>query len=422
MEKSYIQSSFFWGYFITQFPGGYLCRRFGAKHTMLISTLGSSLLGLLPPFCVSWGGWGVYCAIRIIQGLSQGLMFPCVHAHLAAWCPVNERNRLGALANTGIECGTLLAMFISGIIASSNIGWPGLFYVSGCMGLVWCVAWLIFSADQPNESKFISKDELNYINLLKNVSKVVEAGGVERKVPVPWRAILTSIPVWALVIVRSCHSWGFNTLQAQIPSYMKGVLKMDMSQNALYSALPYLTMWCMSYVYLIVSDMLLNHNLLSLTALRKTFNTLALWVPAVGLVGVGFLDENQKALAIALMTANVGINAGSTIGSALNTIDLTPNYAGIIMGIVNSAANVVPILTPLLVGIIVSNDSDRAQWQIVFIISAAVFALGNLFYLIFGKMDLQPWDDENFLNAKSTENGHGIRKTEEFSKIEMTKI
>ncbi|XP_011178049.2 putative inorganic phosphate cotransporter [Zeugodacus cucurbitae] len=403
MEKSYILSSFFWGNFITQFPGGYLCRRLGAKRTMLIATLGSSLLSLLPPLCVRWGGWGIYCGIRIVQGLFQGFLFPCIHAHLAAWCPVNERNRLGALANTGIECGTLLSIFISGIIAASAIGWPGLFYVSGGMGLMWCVVWLLLGANNPAESKFITKAELDYIVSSQNSTKKVESDERAQKIPVPWHAILTSLPFWALVIARSAHSWGFSTLQAELPSYMKGVLNMDMKKNAFYSALPYLAMWCMSYVYLIVSDVLLNRNILSLTAIRKTFNTLAFWTPATALLCVGLLGEEQKNFAIVLMTLSVGMNAGATIGSALNTIDLSPNHAGILMGIVNTSANVLPILTPLLVGVVVKEEHNRAQWQLVFIIAAVVFASGNLFYLIFGKMHLQPWDDKDYLLKKNEE-------------------
>uniref|UniRef100_A0A0K8V7F5 Putative inorganic phosphate cotransporter n=1 Tax=Bactrocera latifrons TaxID=174628 RepID=A0A0K8V7F5_BACLA len=404
LQKSYILSSFFWGYFITQFPGGYLCRRFGAKRTMLLSTLGSSVMGLLPPLCVSWGGWGIYCGIRVVQGFFQGFMFPCVHAHLAAWCPVSERNRLGALANTGIECGTLLSMFISGLIAASSIGWPGLFYVSGALGLVWCVAWLLLAANKPAECQFITKAELDYIEASQNITKTVKSDEVVQKIPVPWHAILTSLPFWALVVARSAHSWGFSTLQAELPSYMKGVLNMDMKSNAFYSALPYLAMWCMSYVYLIVSDVLLNRKIASLTAIRKTFNTCAFWIPATGLICIGLLGEEQKNFAIALMTISVGSNAGATIGSALNTIDLSPNHAGILMGIVNSAANVIPILTPLLVGVLVKDEHNRVQWQLVFIISAVVFASGNLFYLIFGKMDLQPWDDRDYLSKKCYQN------------------
>ena len=357
MQKSYILSSFFWGYFVTQFPGGYLCRRFGAKLTMFVSTLGSATFALFIPFTVEWGGWQVYCAIRVVQGLFQGLLFPCIHAYLAAWCPVKERNRLGALANTGIECGTVLSMFVSGLIAASSIGWPGISYVSFAVGIVWCILWLILAANSPTESKFISERERDYIENSKNALKAQHnITSTPKNIPVPWKAILTSLPFWALLVARTAHSWGFSTLQAEIPSYMNGVLGMDMKSNALFSALPYFTMWCMSYVYLISSDVLLQTKILSLTALRKTFNSLALWVPAIGLILVGFVGQEQKTLAIVLMTASVGINAGNTIGSALNTIDLSPNHAGILMGIVNTSANVIPILTPLLVGLIVQNE------------------------------------------------------------------
>ncbi|XP_037954289.1 putative inorganic phosphate cotransporter isoform X2 [Teleopsis dalmanni] len=416
-QKSYILSSFFWGYFITQFPGGYLCRRFGAKTTMFYSTLGSAVLAFVPPLCVSWGGWQVYCVIRAVQGLFQGPIFPCLHAHLAAWCPVNERNRLGALANTGIECGTVSAMFLSGIIAASDLGWPGIFYISGGIGVVFCVAWILFAANSPTESKLISQEELVYIETSKNAIKAANDSESEVKIPVPWKAIMSSLPFWALVVARSAQSWGFSTLQAEIPSYMNGVLHMNMKSNALFSALPYLAMWCMSYIYLITSDILLNKKVLSLTAIRKTFNSLAFLVPAAALIGIGFLDEDQKTLAIVLMTANVGINAGSTIGSALNTIDLSPNHAGVLMGVVNTAANVVPILTPLLVGFIVQNEHDRTQWQIVFIISAVVFTVGDLFYVIFGRMKLQPWDDPDFLKAKETHNEENTKNSTENTKL-----
>ncbi|KAM7344430.1 uncharacterized protein ACRADG_011171 [Cochliomyia hominivorax] len=410
MEKSYILSSFFWGYFVTQFPGGFLCKRFGAKLIMLISTLGSAAVAVLIPLTVDWGGWQIYCGVRVVQGLFQGLLFPCVHAHLATWCPVNERNRLGALANTGIECGTLLAMFFSGILAASSLGWPGISYMSCGVGVFWCILWVIFAANSPNESKLISAAEKLYIEHSKKALKEHEVDSPPKNIPVPWKAILTSWPFWALLVVRSANSWGYSTLQAEIPTYMNAILGMDMKSNALFSALPYFTMWIMAYVYIVVADILLNSKILSLSGIRKMFNSLASWIPAIGLILVGFVEKEQKTLAVILMTINVGVNSGATIGSALNTIDLSPNHAGILMGLVNTSANIVPILTPLLVGVIVDDETDRTEWQIVFAISAAIFFFANLFYVIFGSTKLQPWDDENFLLTKEIQNEDGQKK------------
>jgi len=119
----------------------------------------------------------------------------------------------------------------------------------------------------------------------------------------------------------------------------------------------------MSYIYLVVADVLLGKNSVSLTILRKTYNSIAFWIPAATLVGIGFLDKEQKNFAIALMTISVGVNSAQTIGSVLNTIDLSKNHASILMGIVNTAANFVPIVTPLVVGWIVKeNVSACKSW------------------------------------------------------------
>ncbi|XP_034652572.1 putative inorganic phosphate cotransporter [Drosophila subobscura] len=392
-QKALILSSFFWGYIVTQFVGGYLCKRFGVKTVMLWGSFASGVTSALSPLFIGFGGWQAYCGIRVLMGFAQGLLFPCIHQHLARWSPPAERNRLGALSHTGIECGNVCAMFLSGMIAKSAIGWPGISYVSAGVAFAWCALWFVLASDNAPESRFIGAAELHYIE-----SSLKHSENYHRKViPIPWSAILNSLPVLALLITRCCESYGLSTLQAEIPSYMNGVLDMDIKSNAFFSALPFLAMWCMSYVYLITADVLLSGNRLSLTALRKTFNSLAFWIPCATLIGIGFLDKDQKTLAIVLMTISVGFNSGATIGSSLNTIDLSPNHASIVMGIVNTAANVVPIVTPLVVGVIVKDTADRSQWQIVFAIAAFLFFVGNCIFLAFGSAVAQPWDAEDFL-------------------------
>ncbi|KAH8306001.1 hypothetical protein KR018_009812, partial [Drosophila ironensis] len=407
-QKSYILSSFFWGYILTQFLGGYLCKRFGVKSVMFWGAFGSAICSALTPLFISFGEWQAYCGIRVIMGLAQGVVFPCIHQHLARWSPPSERNRLGALAHTGIECGNMSAMFFSGMIAKSSLGWPGISYVSAGLAFLWCALWYIFSANNPTESRFISKPELEYVeSSLKHNEKYHKT-----IIPIPWKAIWTSAPFLALLVVRCCENWGLSTLQSQIPSYMHGVLDMDMKSNAFFSALPFLAMWIMSYIYLAVAEVLLGKNSVSLTFLRKTFNSIALFVPCGTLIGIGFLDKEQKNLAIALMTIGVGFNSGQTIGSVLNTIDLSPNHASILMGIVNTAANFVPIVTPLVVGLIVEDDTDRTEWQIVFIIASVLFLVGNVIYVIFGTAVSQPWDAEDFLKLKDAEQATEVKSKE----------
>lgn len=328
-----------------------LSKRFGAKIVMNVSTLLSAVFSAITPWCVGWGGWQAFCVIRICQGLFQGGLFPCMHEHLAKWSPINERNRLGALSQTGIECGTVLALGLGGIIAEGPLGWPGISYVSASLCFLWCLLWTLFASNNATESRFISDKEKHYIE-----SSLEHADDFHKtKIPVPWKSIWLSVPFIALLIARCAEGYGLNILQTQIPSYMNGILGLHIKSNALFSALPFLVMWGMSYVYVILADVLLHKNWLSLTGIRKLINSIAYWVPAVGLIGIGFLDVDNKTLAIVMMTVLVGVNSGATIGSCLNTIDLSPNHAGVLMGIVNTIANFMPLIAPLIVGVIVTD-------------------------------------------------------------------
>lgn len=395
-EKSYIQSSFYWGLILTQVPGSFLCHKFGAKITMFVSTFGSAVLSLITPICIPLGGCQIYAAITALQGMFQGFFTPCIHEHIAKWSPIEERNRLGAFAHTGIEMGTIIAMGMPGFIAQSAMGWPGISYVSGGLSLAWCVIWAVLADNDPSVSRFISANEKNFI-----LSSQQKSDHEQKKIPIPWKALLTSAPFFALVVAQSAQAWGFKTIQGEIPSYLHGVLRMDLKSNSLFSALPYLVMFVMTYVYLVAADIMMKKFGMTLTTLRRTINSISMWIPAGLLVGVGFLGESQKTLALTLMTVTVGINGGDTIGAALNAIDLSPNHAATLIGIINTAMSAVYLVTPLVVGVIVGDGTDRSEWQIVFLITSLVLFFGNLLYIFLGTTDTQPWNQEDFLMNKT---------------------
>ncbi|XP_030370203.1 putative inorganic phosphate cotransporter [Scaptodrosophila lebanonensis] len=386
-QKSYILSSFYWGSTLTQFPGGYLCKRFGAKTVLLWGSLGSALLSAATPHGVYAAGWRAYCLIRVLQGLCQGVTLPCVHQHLANWAPLKERTRLGAFAYTGFDCGNVLAMYAAGLLASSQLGWPGISYVSAILGFVWCLLWLLLGINRASNARCISEVERSFI-----VGDVQRSERQQRRLPIPWRCIFRSAPFYALLCARCADTWGLATMQAELPAYLRGVLQLDMRSNALYSALPFLLMWAMCYVYLIVADLALQCRWLSLTALRKSFNSIALWTPACILIALGFVESDQRPLALVLVTLSVGVSSAATIGSELNTIDLSPNHAGILAGILSTFTNVVALITPLVVGVLVERQTERGEWQLVFSIAALVLFAGNVVYLIWGTAETQKWD------------------------------
>ena len=44
----------------------------------------------------------------------------------------------------------------------------------------------------------------------------------------PWRSILFSPAVWAIVAAHFCQNWGYYTLLTTLPTYMKNVLGIEL--------------------------------------------------------------------------------------------------------------------------------------------------------------------------------------------------
>lgn len=287
--------------------------------------------------------------LRIVQGLSQGFIFPSTHTLLSKWAPVSERGRLGTYCYAGAQFGTVIMLASSGFLASSSIGWPGIFYVSGAAGIAWTVAWFFFGGNSPVEHGSITAEERDFIeSSLGNQDH-------SKKIITPWKAIFTSAPMIALTIAHCSHNWGFWTLLTEMPTFMKNVLDLDIKSNALLSSLPYLVMWVLSMVFSPISDFLINRQYLSRVTSRKLFNTIGLWIPMGALLGLAFVPKGEIDLAVALLTMAVGINSATYLGFQVNHIDLAPNHAGTMMGITNCAANIMSIIAPLLVGLVLQD-------------------------------------------------------------------
>ena len=138
-----------------------------------------------------------------------------MHSIWARWAPPLERARLVTISFSGSYIGTVISMPASAYLAT-ELGWPSVFYVFGAIALVWYVFWCFFVSESPIDDPRISQDELEYI---KHSLGNVEA---KRDIKHPWKQILTSIPVWAIIVSHFVDNWGFYTLLTQLPTFMKG--------------------------------------------------------------------------------------------------------------------------------------------------------------------------------------------------------
>nr|CAD7598036.1 unnamed protein product [Timema genevievae] len=387
IEQGYLLSSFFYGYVLTQIPFGILAKRYGSKYFLGIGMLINSVFGLLVPISAHWG-YGWLLTIRFIQGLGEGPIVPCTHALLAKWIPPNERSRMGAFVYAGAQFGTVISMPLSGLLSEYGFsgGWPSIFYVFGTVGAIWSLLFLVTVYESPDEHPHIADDERKYIT-----SSVWGSAGVSSP-PVPWRAILRSMPFWAILVAHMGQNYGYETLMTELPTFMKQVLRFDIKQNGTLSALPYLAMWIFSMLASHVADWMISSHRFSHTQTRKIVNAIGQYGPAIALIAASYTGCNAD-LTVALLTIGVGLNGGIYSGFKVNHLDISPRFAGILMSFTNCLANLAGLLAPMTAGYVINERPTQAAWRVVFMISSGVYIVCSTIYLIFGSGVRQPWDD-----------------------------
>lgn len=387
-ERGIILSSFYWGYICTQILGGFLSKRFGGS---LIFGLGIGLTAVLS-LLIPWLGKTVVAiaAIRVVQGLCEGVTFPCIHDVWLYWAPIPERSRMASIGVAGMLVGTVIAMPISALLATS-LGWESIFYVFGGVGILWHITWAIFIKSSPAQDSCISKDELEYIQ--SNVSTADEATQ-----NVPWKSLLTSKAVYAITAAHATDTWGFYTMITQMPSFLNDALDYDLESSGLLSAIPYLCMSISIPISGTLADVLQNKGILTTTQVRKYFNCGAFIIQMVCMLMAGFLVH--RVWSVLLIIVGIGIGGFTLTSYSINPLDIAPSYASIILGISNTIATLPGIISPVLTGYLVQNQTVD-EWRIVFYIAASVYVFGIVVYWFWCSGEVQQWA----LSRKSRNDG-----------------
>ncbi|CAL8390908.1 unnamed protein product [Arctogadus glacialis] len=379
--QGWILGSFFYGYILTQVPGGYLASRYGAKWLMGLGILSTVIFTLLTPLAADLGA-GYLIAVRVLEGIGEGVTYPSMYAMWAAWAPPLERSRLLTLSFTGAQLGTVIALPLSGEICY-YLDWTWIFYVFGMVGLVWFVLWSLLVFNSPDRHPRISDRERTYIcsSLENEVSR--ELG------PVPWGSILTCRPLWAIVVAHFSYNWTFYTLLTLLPTYMKNVLGFSIQQNGVLSALPYLGSGLLAVGGGQLADYLRDARQYRTVVVRKAFSLVGMVGPAVFLVAAGYTGCNPL-LAVVFLTISSSLGGLSASGFNINHLDIAPSYAGILLGITNTFATIPGMVGPVVARALTKNNTME-EWQLVFYISAGINLLGAAFYTVFGRGTVQPW-------------------------------
>ena len=411
-KQGQVLAAFSYGYVATQLIGGRLSERIGFKKVYGGGLFLVGVLTFLLPVAAKIDAYA-FMVVRILQGILEGVSFPALHAMTARWIPPGSRNTFIAGTYFGTTFGTMITFPMCGAIVA-DYGWEAAFYVIGSITVVWFIFWCIFVFDNPDSHPRISLEEKNYITDALN-----ENVNTKEHIPVPWKSIMTSVPFIGLMLADFSNTWGKNTLFTNGPTYMKTVQGVDIKKNGLLSGLPFLLRYFGGIFLCKIADIVIEKKLLSLTNVRRIFNSIALIPPAIALIMIGFASgglECDYSYVIAILCVGMFFNGAFSAGMFSSHLDLAPNFAGTLMGISNTfAGGVTGFVVPTVIGAIRElDDYDLfSRWKIIFLSAAFIYLFGNTCYIVMISGEVQAWNfgpQGQDGNVKKEMNDEGDRK------------
>lgn len=384
-KQGIVLGSFFYGYVLTQVPGGRMAELMGGKRIYGYGVLITVIFTFLTPIA-AYVGFPLLVLVRVLEGMGEGVTYPAMHAMLAHWIPPLERNKFAAIVYAGSNIGTVISMPLTGWLCSLEFagGWPLAFYIFGFLGGIWFIFWMLLVSDTPAQHPRISSTERQYLQQCMGASSRASSTHI------PWRSIFTSLPVWAILITQCGQGWAFYTQLTELPTYMSNILHYDIQSNAWLNALPYLSAWIVGIACSTLADYMLKHEYISLLSSYKLWNSVASVGTSVALIGIAYIGCDWRWVSFFLIVVG---SLGGTIysGNLMNLVTLSPQFAGTLYGLTNAAANICGFAAPYVIGLIINHRDTMGQWRIVFWLACCINMAGNFFYLIFAKGEEQSW-------------------------------
>ncbi|HUE82476.1 MAG TPA: MFS transporter [Pyrinomonadaceae bacterium] len=338
-----ILSAFFWGFSISPLIGGWLADRFGGKHVLGLGALWWSLCTVVTPLAA---GATAFIVIRALLGAGEGVNAPAIQSLASRWFPIHERTRAVSVYLSGSQVGTIIAFPLSTWLIAS-FGWQSVFYIYGLVGFIWVALWYAGGAKSPEAHPTISPEERRYI--------VENRGASAEKGKVPWRLILSSGPVWGLILTTFGVAWMVWLFIAWLPTYLIETHQFSLKESGIYSALPFAANAVGAITFAWLQDRFISAGY-SVTLVRKVSLTLAFAGAIIFLLLIPGAETPMHA--VWYLTGAMTVFSGAQMAVMVNNIDIGPRYAGVILGLQATAGNLAGAISPIVAGIILARTGS----------------------------------------------------------------
>ncbi|MEX3920173.1 MFS transporter [Paraburkholderia sp. BR10872] len=373
-QMGIVFSSFFVGYALFNFVGGLASDKLGPKIVYVLA------VGLWSIFCGLTAvavGFASLLVLRVLFGMAEGPLCAGANKMVNNWMPRDIAATSMGLLSAGSPLGGAIAGPVIGLLAIS-FGWRPAFWIICAIGLVWCVAWMLLTANRPSESRFVSTlDEAEPERRGQGVAHTSRA--------VPDSAASLPLSAWLrqpLVIATAVAFFAYNYVLffflSWFPSYLVQAHHLNIREMSLATVVP----WLVGTVGLAaggaISDaifrwtgkLMLSRKLVLSTCLAAT----GVCVGVAGLVHTAVAAIALMSIALFLLYAT-----GALYWAIVQDV-VHSARVGSVSGCMHCVGSLSGVIGPAVTGLLVERSGSFAT---AFVLAGAVALTGAALSVIF---------------------------------------
>lgn len=206
---------------------------------------------------------------------------------------------------------------------------------------------------------------------------------LEAQKQLSWLKVVTSVPVWALILTMYGNEWSQVVLTYELPTYLNKALKLPIERNGVINSFFQLSYLIASPIMSSFGAWVLGRGMRKLYV-RKLFQSIATFGQMLCFISVPICGPNEG-LIITLMFSAIVLRSSSNAGDIMIPGDLSPEFAGTIFAFANSIGNTAGVLVPFLAGLIVRDFDRRDDWMPFWLTSATIMGSSGLIFLLLGQ-------------------------------------
>jgi MFS transporter, ACS family, glucarate transporter len=332
IEFGWVMAMFTLGYALFQAPTGYFADRRGPRFVLTAIIIFWSFCTAITSAAKNFIQLLI---IRFIFGAGEAGAFPALSKVVYNWFPLRERGIVQGINFSGSRIG---AAFTLPLVAwmISEIGWRWSFILVGLVGAAYAVFWYFVFRDKPEDSKWISESEKEFI--IKNRQQPT----VGELPPFSMKVLLKSKNMWLAMGQYICSNFTFYfTLTWMLP-YIADRFQIDIIQAGMYSMFPLLSGALGNWVSGWMVDSIYSRSN-NLKKSRRVPAIIGFCLAALGMVMVTMVQS--PVLAVVFMSIAI-FGADMTLSPSWSfCIDISKERAGVISGTMNMAGNLGAFVT-----------------------------------------------------------------------------